>query len=154
MRKPINDMKKIFIYLSLWALISITSCSSREERVEAMWPDGTPKRTSVYTGSGPDAQKVEEIGFYEDGSMKIQGGMDDLSKREGVWKYWYKNGQLWSECDYKEGDKHGKSTVYYDNGQKRYEGQYINDKQVGIWRFWDVNGALITEMDNDKDSIG
>lgn len=154
MKKPTDNMNKLLICLSLLVVIIVTSCSTREERVEETWPDGTPKKASVYVGKGADQHKIEEIGYYEDGTMQIQGGMDQFSMREGVWKYWYKNGQLWSECEYKGGMKNGKSTVYYDNGQKRYEGQYKDDKQVGIWRFWQVDGTLITELNHDQDSIG
>ena len=153
MRKSIDNMKNLFIYISLLAFITITSCSSREERVEETWLDGTTKKASVFAGKGADGHKIEEIGYYEDGTKQIQGGLDDYSSRDGVWRYWYKNGQLWSECEYRAGLKNGKSTVYYDNGQKRYEGQYTEDKQVGFWRFWDVNGTLITETNYDKDSI-
>lgn len=36
--------------------------------------------------------------------------------------------------------KNGKCTYYYENGQKKSEGKYVDDLQDGIWIDWDEDG--------------
>lgn len=38
--------------------------------------------------------------------------------------------------------KHGHFIFYYENGQKRSEGSYLNNALVGIWTYWENNGKL------------
>ena len=64
--------------------------------------------------------------------------------------YFYENGKLWSWGEYTEGVRNGLSSVYYDNGVKKMEGNYKDDKQVGIWQFYDRKGNLIKEANLDE----
>ena len=41
--------------------------------------------------------------------------------------------------------KNGKYTEYYDNGQKKMEGTWINRKLDGLWTLWHVNGQKYSE---------
>ena len=44
---------------------------------------------------------------------------------------------------YKLGKLHGMYTSYYKNGQKEYEGRYINNKRTGDWTYWDEKGQKL-----------
>lgn len=45
------------------------------------------------------------------------------------------------EGDYKEGEHTGHWIRWYDNGQKKEEGDYgLDDMQTGKWTTWDANG--------------
>ena len=43
-------------------------------------------------------------------------------KRDGLWKYYHDNGNIW------------------------YEGNYINSKEDGLWKEYNNNGDLIEEI--------
>jgi antitoxin component YwqK of YwqJK toxin-antitoxin module len=42
---------------------------------------------------------------------------------------------------FRDGEKHGKWTVWYENGQKREEGEYRDDAEEGTWRTWKNDGT-------------
>jgi len=78
--------------------------------------------------------------LYDDGKKKEEGSLKDgkmISKTK--WK-WYKNGQMWSEGNFKNDIKDGLWTFWYENGQKRSEGTYKNGKEDGLYKVWFPNG--------------
>jgi antitoxin component YwqK of YwqJK toxin-antitoxin module len=48
--------------------------------------------------------------------------------------------------EYTLGLRNGASSVYYENGVLRMEGNYFNNKQIGLWKFYDQKGKLIKEV--------
>jgi antitoxin component YwqK of YwqJK toxin-antitoxin module len=44
-----------------------------------------------------------------------------------------------------QGERDGHYISYYENGNKRSEGEYRNDKQVDYWRCWYDTGLLLSE---------
>ena len=53
---------------------------------------------------------------------------------------WYENGQKKSEGNFKDGKRHGLSTIWYENGQKQKEGNWKDGKLDGLWTRWYRNG--------------
>lgn len=78
------------------------------------------------------------IHFYE----KIECAFYlELEKVEnGKLTEWYEDGQIKEEGEYLNGMLHGRWTFWYDNGQKRSEGEYLNGLHNGAWTFWHYNG--------------
>lgn len=70
-------------------------------------------------------------------------------ERDGAWKAWYENGNLWSEGEYKAGKRNGPGIAYHPNGKKYIEGMYRDDARVGAWKFYDTTGVLIREVNFD-----
>ena len=130
-------------------LIVLLACSPRSfEYVEESYPDGTPKVVRYYK----DAERttlVAEKQLYRDGNVYIEGTFKD-GERHGTWKAWYTGGQLWSVGEYRNGMENGQKTVYYENGQKYYEGQVKDDVRVGKWTFWSEEGELLKTVDYDQ----
>ena len=60
------------------------------------------------------------------------------------------NGKLNSDEYFVEGQTDGKVTVYYENGQKMYEGENHNGKLAGVWNYWDEKGKLTKTTDYSK----
>ncbi len=87
--------------------------------------------------------------IYDNGQIKIDGWMQG-NKREGLWVSYYENGVRWSEDEFREGMKDGKSVTYFPNGLLRYRGHYIEDKKAGTWQFYDETGKLVKEEDFNK----
>jgi antitoxin component YwqK of YwqJK toxin-antitoxin module len=52
----------------------------------------------------------------------------------------YENGNKKWEVDYVNGIKEGIQTDWYPNGEKKLEGMYINGKKYGVWIVWDEKG--------------
>ena len=78
----------------------------------------------------------------------IQGGFN------GVYKEWYENGIIHTECFYMNGLKHGTEKEWHINGVLKKETHYINGKINGIVRKWGSNTKLLSEtsyINNEKD---
>ena len=63
---------------------------------------------------------------------------------------WFRNGQLWSETEYKNGIKHGMSRNWRENGQLFYEEEYKHGIKHGMSRNWHENGQLQCETEYKK----
>jgi antitoxin component YwqK of YwqJK toxin-antitoxin module len=94
---------------------------------------------------------------YEDRKIWIKrfkkiGNKLKLSKLE----YYYENGQLDSERNYKDGERNGLQRAWYENGQLKWEGNAKDGKQDGLWKEWYKNGQLRTEgniKDGKRDGL-
>lgn len=82
--------------------------------------------------------------FYEVGDVRIEGSYAE-GKRTGTWKIWQLKGlgkerTLIFEGRFIEDNPHGKHTYYWDNGNKRDEGQYLMGLKVGDWVSYTYEG--------------
>lgn len=89
---------------------------------------------------------------YDNGRLRIQGNMVN-GKREGLWKYFYDNGMLWSKGYYQDDLQHGMSSVYFRSGILRMQGEYANGENIGVWSFWNEEGELIKKVDVEKEGF-
>ena len=62
--------------------------------------------------------------------------------KEGVWKKFRENGQIWYEGWYKDGKWDNVHKGWYDNGQLQYEEFYKDGKQDGVQKWWYDNGQI------------
>jgi len=51
------------------------------------------------------------------------------------------------------GKKHGKSTGWFDNRNKNFEGRFINGKKEGLWRYYHYNGKIAQQGFFKNDSV-
>lgn len=115
-------------------------------------PDGT-KPVQGKSDDDHDAVWCEKEGgvrhghyleSWPGGKKKREGEYRD-GQRQGLWTSWYDDGQTESIGSYKEGKSHGHSVVYYPNGKKQEEGEYREDEQDGLWTTWYDNGQKKVE---------
>jgi len=139
-------MKRI-LFITLITLIAF-GCS-RTKVVEAVYENGNAKIERYYHKKAGIQILDREVVYYANRHVKMDGDYKN-ELREGIWKAWYENGNLWSVGEYKEGKRNGEGIYYYDNGKKNIEGMYSNDIRVGKWRFYDTTGALAKEVDFDQ----
>ncbi len=59
---------------------------------------------------------------------------------DGVWRHWYRSGQLRVEMHLEGGVPHGDYTLWWENGGKCAEGAFRKGKAEGVWRYWDEDG--------------
>ncbi len=64
---------------------------------------------------------------------------------EGSAKYWYENGHLQMECNYKHNQLQERLVRYYPDGNKEEERFYQDGQIHGLNRSWNNNGSLIKE---------
>jgi hypothetical protein len=66
--------------------------------------------------------------------------IDEAGKRQGLYQYWYDNGQLWERCEYVNGKQQGTYQRWHDNGQLWIQCEYVNGKIHGLYQYWHTNG--------------
>ena len=59
---------------------------------------------------------------------------------------WYESGQLKAEGAFLDGHQHGIEIQYYENGRKKAEGNFLKGKLDGLARQWHANGQLLSEI--------
>ena len=85
-----------------------------------------------YSGS---VRGTDELGYLLKGAYKD-------GKEEGVWEFYYDNGQIYSKPTYKDGKLHGYYEEYLSNGQLERKLTYKNGKLDGVWLEYYENGKL------------
>ena len=76
---------------------------------------------------------------------KVRNGL-----KEGLWEFFYANGQKMLEAHYAGGIENGAYNSYRENGLPYFRGFYINGKRANIWEFYDEQGNLAGSQDFDK----
>jgi len=104
-----------------------------------------------YTGS-PITDEPEQDGIFL--FQDDEGGEYDFSycpfvfattkdgEYDGLYTYWYENGQKKKEGTYKDGKLDGLWTEWYENGQKESEETYKNGERVEIIGRWNRDGSV------------
>ena len=71
---------------------------------------------------------------------KVEEGKFADSKKIGIWKMYYPNGNPKSEITYTENRPKGYAKMYYENGKLQEEGQWENNRWVGDYKSYYDNG--------------
>ena len=93
------------------------------------------------------------------GEKDFEGSYKD-GQKDGLWTVWYENGQKKSEGTYKNGEADGLVTWWYENGQKKSENNFKADAlgngiAHGLSTGWYENGQKRYEKNyKDGRSIG
>lgn len=138
--------------------------SQESQKAKFSRPDGTH---TVYYKNGEEQHNEAGAEFYKvikykDGKpsgtvtiYRISGaksseGMllaENPDVENGLWKYYFQNGNIKWEANYKNGLKNGKHISYYENGNPRLEGAYKNDKMDGKWIKYYDDGKKSSETE-------
>lgn len=153
-------MKKVILILIIPIAIGIffAACGNsnsgkkllEDKEVMSSYVNGLPQIERDFKMVDGKRLAVYEREFYEDGNLLKEGPLSSQKKRDGLWKSYYRDGVLWSEGDYKNGIREGKTITYFANGKKYYEGQFVNAQKSGVWKFWDEQGEFVNKIDFDK----
>jgi len=145
--------KKFSIILGGVLLLQISCSPSNEKAAEVIeqFPDGTTKIERHYQVSGSDTLAIDLLEYHPNGALKMKGPLDQNGERHGMWEAYYPDSTLWSKGNYTHGLADGNRTVWYSNGQKRFEGKYRKGKEVGLWKFWDEQGKLINTKTQEEE---
>lgn len=121
-------MKRLIPILSILTFFSLSFFAQSYDIIEG--------DTINYT----DVNNLKQ-GLWIDYDKKIEGSYID-NKQEGIWKAYYKNGNIKSEITYINGEKKGYAKIYYENGKIAEEGTWLVDKWVGSYKSYYSNGKL------------
>lgn len=86
------------------------------------------------------------ISIWNNAGWKVGEGpvRDDLE--EGLWRFWYADGQLRSEGAYTAGKRNGTWTEWAPAGWKQASGPYVRGERTGLWTTWYPSGQRQTEI--------
>ena len=86
------------------------------------------------------------IWYYQDGSIRTEGEFRE-GKRDGIWQSYYTNDTLAEVMNFMEGLPDGDVRGWHPNGEARFEGVYHLGLRTGNWRWWHDNGVLEAEVE-------
>jgi len=78
--------------------------------------------------------------FQMFGDIKVDIGYIKNGEKERLWTWWYDNGNKKSEGNYKDGKENGLHKWWYENVHKSEERTYKNGIKEGLWIKWYDNG--------------
>ena len=113
-------------------------------RVLEMTADNRPLSVAYYKDN------VEtRFQFNDNYSINAKGCVVD-GKKDGLWEFYYANGQKMLEAHYQDGVENGAYNSYRENGIPYFLGFYINGRRANIWEFYDDQGNIAGRQDFDK----
>ncbi len=148
-------MNKVVLFLMIAVFFTACGVGKSEKSVVSTtvinsYANGKPQIERDYSMIDGKKLGVYEREYYEDGSILKEGPLSINEKRNGLWKSYYRDGTLWSEGDYKNGVREGKTVTYFANGNKYYEGQFKKAQKSGVWKFWNKKGDSVNTIDFEK----
>jgi len=90
---------------------------------------------------GYNLKKSEEltphIEHYTNGNVLVKGQKNSVGEREGLWEWFYPNGNIKCRIPYKNGKEDGIEEVFYENGNISMRIPYKEGKMDGIREWFD-----------------
>ena len=97
------------------------------------------EKKGVYIKKFSD-EEVNGSAYQMFGDMKMDLGYIKNGKKEGLWTWWFENGEKKNEGTFKDGKENGLHKWWYENGHKSEERTYKNGIKEGLWTKWYNNG--------------
>lgn len=87
--------------------------------------------------------KVENCILYDSqGTLLGKGIMLENGNKDGFWTLYFSNGTKESEGNFIQNEKTGIWKFYYTDGTLKQEGSYSKNKPSGVWKWYFENGKL------------
>ena len=85
--------------------------------------------------------RIKEVDFHDNGN-KFRSKSFDKTGEVKIIKEWFRNGQIKLEQHFKEGEKNGSWSTWYEDGIKKSEKTYVTGLIHGLVLHWDEKGGL------------
>jgi antitoxin component YwqK of YwqJK toxin-antitoxin module len=82
------------------------------------------------------------IEYYSNGNVRVKGQKNSVGQREGIWEYFYPNGNIEGRIPYKEGKMDGIVELFYPSGNIYRRTPYVEGKEDGIAEEFDEQGNI------------
>ncbi|MBM78024.1 MAG: hypothetical protein CL846_06040 [Crocinitomicaceae bacterium] len=86
--------------------------------------------------------KIIKKEFYKNDTIVFSGFVDTLGAKNGLWIYYYQNGEIKKQGHFDNNKKKGEWVFYYRNKVIEQKGNYINGKPEGLWTWWYENEKI------------
>jgi antitoxin component YwqK of YwqJK toxin-antitoxin module len=83
------------------------------------------------------------IEYYSNGDVSMKGQKNSKGQREGIWEYFWKNGNIEIRTSYVEGKMDGIAECFYAAGNIKWRTSYKEGKEDGIEESFDKQGNII-----------
>ncbi len=87
-------------------------------------------------------QLTTHIQYYDNGNVSIKGQKNSKGQREGIWEWFYENGNIYWRTPYKKGKADGIQEGFYSNGNILCRTPYKEGKRDGIHEEFYSNGNI------------
>src|SRR5690554_2313625 len=125
------------IYL-IFFLFLLFGCTSNSQILD-YWPNGNKKtEIIVKKGSIKNPKEYVFISYYNNGEIFKTGEVYN-NKEHGLWQYYFADGSLKSENNYKNGMPDGTFKIFYRNGDLKQKGTYTKN-QIEEATHYDIYG--------------
>jgi antitoxin component YwqK of YwqJK toxin-antitoxin module len=83
------------------------------------------------------------IEYHPNGNVWIKGQKNSKGQHEGIWEWFYKNGNILCRTPFKGGKEDGIEEFFYPNGNIKCRTSYKNGKMDGVREWFDEQGNII-----------
>ena len=87
---------------------------------------------------------TSHIEYYPNGNVYVKGQLNSKEQFEGIWQWFYGNGNIRIRTPYKGGKEDGIEEWFYLNGNTNWRTPYKKGKEDGIQEWFDEH-VNITE---------
>jgi antitoxin component YwqK of YwqJK toxin-antitoxin module len=101
-----------------------------------LWKDGEIIETT-------EPELTPYIEYYSNGNVWIKGQKNSKGQHEGIWEWFYKNGNILCKTPFKGGKEDGIEEFFYPNGNIKCRTSYKNGKMDGVREWFDEQGNII-----------
>jgi hypothetical protein len=99
----------------------------------------------IYTNIQSKSENVEltpHIEYWDNGNVWVKGKLNSVGQREGIWEYFYSNGNIKCRTPYAGGAEDGIAEVFYKNGNIRERMPFKAGKMDGIEEWFYPKGKI------------
>ena len=89
-----------------------------------------------------EPELTPHIKYHNNGNVRIKGQKNSKGQREGIWEYFWNNGNIHWRTPYKGGKEDGIEEWFYDNGNIEWRIPYKGGKKDGIEEEFDEQGNI------------
>lgn len=93
------------------------------------------------------------IGLATQAQDNLVDALDYIKKKDGVYKEYYKKGQLWKQYKIKDGALDSIYTTYYSDGQPELQYHFVDGEYHGIVTLYKINGQVAFTQQVSHDTI-
>ena len=136
-------IKNHLIIPLLFISIGFSQRPERNEIISERHSNGLKKLVNVFEGTGLNETLVGKYGFYDDG-VKSFIEVYSNNKKHGKSISWNNEGSVIVEGNYENGRMNGLWKWYYENGQPQKEESYKGGNRISK-KCWNEDGDEIEE---------
>jgi antitoxin component YwqK of YwqJK toxin-antitoxin module len=82
---------------------------------------------------------------YSNDILLAEGIYDEQGRRQGLWKFYYLNGEIKEQGKYKDDKRIGTWRYFFEDGEIEQIGDFANDLPEGTWRWYYPNKEIRLE---------